>query len=464
GDRAEIPSYSVDAVAIATQRRIVVNYPQVNQLRPMAEVSRAEVCALIYQALVVLLQVPPLRSDYIVNADVSIPSFSDISGHWAEPFIRGLASQGAIAGFADGTFKPDITMNRAAYAALLGTAFNLPFERPSVTFSDVPSNFWAAAVIDRAYRSRLLSGFEDGSFRPNQPVQRLQVLLSLVSGLKLPDADLAVLSSYDDQAAIPSYARRSIASATSQRLAVNYPQIRQLDPNRDATRAEVAAMVYQAMVVMGRSPSLISPYIVNLAQVPDSSNPVPSPSPAPKPLTVVLDPGHGGKDAGTTSTAGIREKDIVLPIALKTAAALRSKNVNVVLTRADDRFIELATRVQIAAQSNAAVFVSIHGNATSSGNADANGLETYHYTQSTQGEELAQAIHNSILKSVNISDRRVRSANFYVLRMTAMPSALVEVGFLSGRVDSANLVNPAYQQQLAEAIALGILQYVQKSR
>jgi N-acetylmuramoyl-L-alanine amidase len=114
----------------------------------------------------------------------------------------------------------------------------------------------------------------------------------------------------------------------------------------------------------------------------------------------------------------------------------------------------------VAEQAKANVFVSIHGNALSTDQPDANGLETYHYPGSVSGASLAQAIQTSILHSVDVRDRGVRQANFYVLRHTSMPAALVEVGFLTGQQDSQNLSQPDYRSKLARAIANGILQYI----
>ena len=90
---------------------------------------------------------------------------------------------------------------------------------------------------------------------------------------------------------------------------------------------------------------------------------------------------------------------------------------------------------------------------------DVNGLETYYYDS---GQTLARSIHSSILQNINVRDRQVRRARFYVLRKSAIPSVLVEVGFVTGAEDSARLKTTAYQNQMADAIARGILQYLQR--
>lgn len=262
-DRAQIPSYATDRVATATQQRMVVNYPNVRQLEPMRDCTRAEMVAMVYQSLVALNQAPAISSPYIVNPNLSTAAFTDIQGHWAESFISGLAAQNLIGGFPDGSFKPDLPMNRAQYASLIVGAFNPAPKRDSVTFSDVPNDFWAKSFIDRAYRAGFISGFPDGTFQPAQNVLRLQTFVSLVSGLGYPAGNTSILSAYDDRATIPQYAQNQIAAATQRDIVVNYPNVSQLNPNRDATRAVVAATVYQALVQAGRAVAINSPYIVN---------------------------------------------------------------------------------------------------------------------------------------------------------------------------------------------------------
>ena len=207
-------------------------------------------------------------------------------------------------------------------------------------------------------------------------------------------------------------------------------------------------------------PPLPSP---NSGQLPDPNikNPQPRPRPSvPKgKLLVVIDPGHGGKDPGAIGIGGTREKDIILPISLRVAEVLQQNGVQVLLTRDSDYFVSLPGRVQMAERANADVFVSIHANSVGLNRPEVSGLETYYYDS---GLGLARAVHNRILQSVNVRDRRVRKARFYVLRKISMPSILVETGYLTGREDIAKLRNPTYQNQMAEAIAQGILQYLRQ--
>jgi N-acetylmuramoyl-L-alanine amidase len=212
---------------------------------------------------------------------------------------------------------------------------------------------------------------------------------------------------------------------------------------------------------------------------PISSIPVPLPerdTPAPPPainnppvssprvpkgrVLVIVDPGHGGKDPGAIGLGGLREKDVILPIAQQVASLLEQQGIQAVMTRTSDYFVDLAPRATMAERANADLFVSIHANAIGPSRPDVSGLETYYYSS---GQRLAQTIHSSILQNLDVKDRGIRRARFYVLRKTSMPSVLVEVGFVTGREDAAKLSNPAYRSQMAQAIARGILQYIQQN-
>lgn len=203
--------------------------------------------------------------------------------------------------------------------------------------------------------------------------------------------------------------------------------------------------------------------------LPEKTTPLP-PSPNTPPVSspripkgrivVMVDPGHGGKDPGAIGLGGLQEKNVILPIAQQVASLLEQQGVQAVLTRNSDYFVDLAPRVSMAERANADLFVSIHANSMGSSRPDISGLETYYYSS---GQRLAQTIHNSILQSTDVKNRGTRRARFYVLRKTSMPSVLVEVGFVTGREDAAKLSNPAYQSKMAQAIARGILQYIQQT-
>jgi N-acetylmuramoyl-L-alanine amidase len=177
-------------------------------------------------------------------------------------------------------------------------------------------------------------------------------------------------------------------------------------------------------------------------------------------VVVVIDPGHGGPDPGAVGIGGLKETDIVLDIGRQVTAFLERQGVTVIQTRDAEYDLGLEPRVQMANKANAAVFVSIHANAISMARPDINGLETYYYDS---GKALAATVHRTILEELGVPDRRVRSARFYVLRRTSMPSILVETGFVTGAADAARLRDAGFRSRMADAIAKGILRYLGRS-
>jgi N-acetylmuramoyl-L-alanine amidase len=177
-------------------------------------------------------------------------------------------------------------------------------------------------------------------------------------------------------------------------------------------------------------------------------------------ILVVIDPGHGGQDPGAIGLGGLREKDVILSISQEVTRLLEQQGVRVMMARNSDYFVSLQGRTDMANRAGADLFVSIHANSMGKGRPDVSGLEVYYFGNRT----LADTIHRSILRTVNVSDRGVRRARFYVLRKTSMPATLVEVGFVTGYRDAANLKNPTYRRQMAEAIARGVLEYIQQSK
>ncbi|MGF1571102.1 MAG: S-layer homology domain-containing protein [Nodosilinea sp.] len=264
-DRAQIPSYAIDALASATEQGLVVNYPDPAQLRPQEPMTRAEVAALIYQGLVALGQAPKLKSDVVVQAHTVQGSFPDIRTHWARDFIQGLLNQNLIRGYDDGQFYPDRPMTRGQFAALLNSAFTLTPRRPATLFRDVPPSYWATDAIQATYRAEFLSGFPDQTFGPESSIVRVQGWVAVVNGLALlagQAGNQGGLGRFSDRSQIPSYALDAVAKATQLKLVVNVPDINELSPNRVASRADISALIYQTLVQQRRLPALASPYIV----------------------------------------------------------------------------------------------------------------------------------------------------------------------------------------------------------
>ncbi|WP_373537397.1 S8 family serine peptidase [Microcoleus sp.] len=196
------------------------------------------------------------------NPNIGGARFSDISGHWAENFIEALAAGNIISGFPDGSFKPDDSLNRAQYAALLVSAFSPIPKRLATNFIDVSASFWARSAIERANRAGFLSGFPGLKFGPNQNLTKTEAIVSLVNGLELKGGNPDVLKVYTDRSQIPNFALSAAATATALKIVVNYPARDRLSPQRDITRAEISALIYQTLVAINRARAIDSPYIV----------------------------------------------------------------------------------------------------------------------------------------------------------------------------------------------------------
>ena len=178
---------------------------------------------------------------------------------------------------------------------------------------------------------------------------------------------------------------------------------------------------------------------------------------------VVIDPGHGGPDPGAIGIGGLRETDVVLEISKLVQELLIKKGVKVKLTRDSEVDLDLPPRVSIANRTNADIFVSIHANASRGKKRDINGLETFYYS-GWKGKLLAKKIQKQILKvSPGSPDRGVRQGRFFVIKHTNMPAVLVEIGFLTGRLDARRLEKSINRKRIAYAITKGILEYLSKT-
>jgi hypothetical protein len=202
----------------------------------------------------------------VVPAAQATPvEFSDVAAdYWARPFIAALAQRGIVTGFSDGTFKPDEPVSRSQYAALIETIFQTDTAQNPIAFNDIPENFWATPAINTAVKTGFMKGFPEGTFQPDQPISRVQVLASLVNGLKVaqPASPTEVVKLYQDSAQIPTWAVPAAASATQTGMVVNYPARGVLNPNQPITRAEISAVVHQALVAAGKLDPIPSDYIV----------------------------------------------------------------------------------------------------------------------------------------------------------------------------------------------------------
>lgn len=180
---------------------------------------------------------------------------------------------------------------------------------------------------------------------------------------------------------------------------------------------------------------------------------------APRGTTVVLDAGHGGNDPGA-QRGHLNEKDITLAITNKTHYYLKQKGVDCILTRHKDKTVSLQDRVKITNTKKPDLFLSVHVNSLET-KSDIHGIETYYQTPQSLG--LAKSIHKTLVEELDAPDRRVRKARFYVVNRTQVPAVLAEVGFISHKEERKKLATTKYQNQIAQALAKGVIQHLNKT-
>lgn len=180
-----------------------------------------------------------------------------------------------------------------------------------------------------------------------------------------------------------------------------------------------------------------------------------------KKIKILIDPGHGGNDVGSKGVNGTLEKNISLEIAKKVAGNLSQyEDLVVVLTRTEDTYASLDERTKIANEQGVDMVVSIHLNSESGGRS-ASGTETYYQANNIEGsEQLAKSIQDTICLYLNARNRGIYPSNLEILRETEMPTVLVEAGFITNKEEEKKLNSEAYQNQMAEGIAQGILRYI----
>lgn len=190
-------------------------------------------------------------------------------------------------------------------------------------------------------------------------------------------------------------------------------------------------------------------------------------------ITIVVDAGHGGIDPGKIGINKTKEKDLNLIIAKKIASQLTTAGYKVIMTRTDDsglyseddinkKATDLKKRCEIAMESNADLYISIHQNSFSS--ESVKGGQVFFYTHSVEGKKAADYVQQALKETVDSTNTRSAKANdsYYLLVHTPCPTIIVECGFLSNRLEADKLTTDEYQNQIAEAIVQGINKFFNK--
>ncbi len=219
-------------------------------------------------------------------------------------------------------------------------------------------------------------------------------------------------------------------------------------------------------------------YFLGTFYLVDPAKAVAANSPAPKYTTVIIDAGHGGEDGGTSSAAGLVEKDVNLSIAQKLAEMLRASGIEVVMTREDDKLLydrsvdfhgrkkklDMAARLNVMNTTENAIFVSIHMNAYT--NPKYSGLQVWYSQNHSDSELLAYSIQSDNQKHLQpYNTRKIKSAssNIFLLNEATCPAVLVECGFLSNTDEATKFATEEYRQKVALLLCSSILEFLNKT-
>lgn len=428
---SDVTSYEVNLLA---EKQIIRGYED-QTFRPKNPVTRAEAVAMIGRAIglddtqreTIFPDVPPT--------------------HYASGSIQSGVENSLIGGYEDGTFLPRNLVTRGEMAVFIDRAFQLDKSR-TVTFTDLRPQMFSYDSIIKLAESGVTVGYSDGTFRPEQSITRLEFAIFLARAIypelrPAPTKALAYGTVIDSPEGLslklrPSLDEPDLSEKLPEGTTVNIYSL-------DNEWAYVAALGLRGYVPIAQ---------IKISELSASNIPLYG-------RTIVVDPGHGGKDGGA-SYNGIIEKEIVLEVGLLLRDKLQGAGANVVMTRSTDIFLELSERVAIAHKVKADAFISIHANAFP--DTSVKGTETFWYDQYSGAESklLAETIQKHLITKLKTIDRKAKKGNFHVIRESQMPSVLVELGFISNKAEADYMKTAAFKEASAEAILLGVIEFYSK--
>ena len=188
-----------------------------------------------------------------------VSAFEDVpNGYWASCDINTLTENNVIAGYPDRTYKPNLPVSRAEMATLAVKGFNLNDDVTCSTnmFKDVPQGHWANKTIAKAVSNGLMTGYPNNTFKPNQPISRAEAFAIMAKGINCPMDECKaneILNNYCDGEAVPAWAKIPVAKVLDNGGISEFPNPKEISPNKDASRAEIASMLENVRVAMGYS-------------------------------------------------------------------------------------------------------------------------------------------------------------------------------------------------------------------
>ncbi|MGP4060958.1 N-acetylmuramoyl-L-alanine amidase [Halobacillus sp. H74] len=424
-------------------------------------------------------------------------AFHDVPSKY-ETEIRYLIDRGIVKGVPGGDFAPDQIVTREQAATMVGRALGLDGDRRNTVFYGVDSDSYASGYIQSAYEKGIITGYTDGTFRPKKQMTRGEMAYLISKAFSLSDQSPV---HYDDlQSSGSQY--EAINKVTTAGISNGYSD-GTYKPTHSITRTEFSLLVARGLnanfrVSQHNNPleeRVVTAGILNARSGPSTSHSiigklsrgttievyseqgdwlefsygnlegyVHKDYTAPKTSgshIIAIDAGHGDGDGGANAN-GVLEKEVNLNVAKRVQDYLENSGINVVMTRSDDTFVELEDRVTYAVNHNADTFVSIHSNSFS--NPDVSGVETFYSSsalseRAADSKQLATFIQNRLVKAMDSNDRGVKDVPYKVIDDTPLPSALVEMGFLTNDSDASKLGSSYWRDRAAKAIYQGIIDY-----
>ncbi|WP_338754614.1 N-acetylmuramoyl-L-alanine amidase [Bacillus sp. FJAT-52991] len=381
--------------------------------------------------------------------------FKDVpASSFASGYIQSVVDKGIISGNGNGLFLPNQAVTRGEMALMITKAFGYPF--------DGSMNGAEQALMSRG----IANGMADGTFGSDEILSRVDFAVFLARAIQ-PEFRLKNSMQFD-KTRWSKTNDLNIRSGPSTAYSING----KVQANEKVLTAhEVGGWTY---VKSGDIVGFVSTSYLKDSPAEGSNNPdgdkekpdLGNVDPRLKNQTIIIDPGHGGKDPGAIGF-GLKEKDVVLATSLKMNELFKQTPFKVKMTRSDDRFISINDRVSYAINNKGNTFVSIHANAASS--SSANGTETIYHAAAgnpyvADSKLLASKIQNRLVAAIKTRDRKIKSTeqlgrNLGVLTHNKMPAALVELGFITNKKENDMLKSDYWQDIMAKAIYDGVLDY-----
>lgn len=424
----DVTKYSSE-INYLVDRQIINGYPD-QTFKPGNDVTREEAITMVGRATG-------------LNGKMRATSFKDVkSNSYASGYIQSAYEKGILPDTGD-TFRPKEKMTRGDMALVLAKAYQLT-DTVDIKFSDVPSGGPLHEAVKKIVAAGIANGYPDGTFKPQNPITRAEFSLLIARGLEpsfrvssselIPSGEKIVTASYLNVRSGPGTEFSVVDTLTKGSKVTTYDE-----------RGEWVYITYGSTVGFVSKAYLTEPS-TNTGEL----NKI-----------ITIDAGHGGKDPGSSGN-GVVEKEVNLAVSLKVQTLLEQHGIQVIMTRTDDTYLTLQERVDVAVNAKADAFVSIHSNSNTS--SSPNGTETYYSkaslnSRADDSKQLATFIQDRLYKALGTSNRGVKDGQFYVIHKNPLPSALVEMGFVSNEGDAEKLASEEYRDKAAEAIALGIVDY-----